>query len=737
MRLLATVTVAVCSLALWSAAAAEADVFGPIQLVSAAASSQAQYEQSDRAYEPVVSADGRYVAFAGSFGGVSGVWRRDLESGVVEQVAGGDAALPSISEDGQYVSFTTNERLVPSEDRNQSPDVYRRNMALECTPGASGPSSCEACPELQGPESPGCPYAVVSAVDQTEEAPEYTFPAPTGELTSNEETRFGSLATGRTAMSADGRYIAFVTTTGSNLLGGPTPALQVLVRDMQSDETRLVSEELEPGGPVQLTVEESEATREDPQRYGAVYPGGKLTPAFPPPAERPWVGASISADGSTVAWMGQNINHQALLMPSEQGTLSHKLTEPLWRRIDEGPSPVRRVTGGSDPTSPACIASGEQEVAGGRNASPSDPCAGPLGLEPQRGITTSEEGNFVPELSANGEVVAFVSGARQLASGEIDREPEEIHEDLYAVNMAEGLTRVAATRRLTQKDGLGTTTEGIEKSATITDYAVSPDGTQIAFTTERTLYPLLGSLTYVTAPAARAGMGELFDIDLADETLTRVTHGFEGGEQPSEKPHVESPGSDPYEPHDGASYPSFSASGDELDFSSNADNLAFGDGNKESDAFVVPRLLFPVQPVQQLVSAPPAPPTITPHWRLDVTTTQHRDGSVVLNVVVPASGTLDATARTAVRILARASASRARRGREALATRAVASAKTSIKGGAGLQTLTLTLARSYRSLALHRGGLVAVATVTFSTAGHAPLRVTVPVAFRRTDAGRR
>ncbi|HEY1833913.1 MAG TPA: hypothetical protein VGG08_05710 [Solirubrobacteraceae bacterium] len=734
MRRLVLVLAATFCLALCAATAAEADVFGPIELVSAAAGSQAVYEQADHAYEPVVSGDGRYVAFAGSFGGVSGVWRRDLETGVVEQVAAGNATLPSISADGQYVSFTTNERLVPSEDRNQGPDVYRRDMALECTPG----SSCEACPEPQGPETPGCPYAVVSAVNGGEEAPEYTFPAPTGELSASEETRFGSLADGRTAMSADGRYVAFVTTTGSNLLGAPTPALQVLLRDMKTHETKLVSEELGSGGPVQLTVEESEATRENSQRYGAVYPGGKLTPTFPPSVEKPWVGASISADGSTVTWMGQNINHQALLMPTEQGTLSHKLTEPLWRRIGEGPStPTRRVTGGSDPTSPACIASGEQEVLGGRNASPSDPCAGPLGLEPQRGITSSEEGNFVPELSGNGEVVAFVSGARQLASGEIDREPEEIHEDLYVVNMAEGLTRVAATRRLTEKDGLGTTTEGIEKSGTITDYAVSEDGTQIAFTTERTLYPLLGSLTYVTAPAARAGMGELFDIDLADETLTRVTHGFAGAEQPSERPHVESPGSDPYEPRDGALYPSFSQSGNELGFSSNADNLAFGDGNKESDAFLVPRVIFAPQTVRQFVSAPPPPPAIVPHWRLDVTATSKRNGTVVLNVVVPTSGTLSATARTAVRVLARVSSIRARRGREALATRAVASAKTSIKGDGGLQTLTLTLSHAYLSLAAHRGGLAAAATVTFSTAGHAALRVSVPVSFHRTAGARR
>ena len=42
-----------------------------------------------------------YVAFDGSVGGVTGVWRRDLATDAIEQVAGGDAELPSISEDGQ------------------------------------------------------------------------------------------------------------------------------------------------------------------------------------------------------------------------------------------------------------------------------------------------------------------------------------------------------------------------------------------------------------------------------------------------------------------------------------------------------------------------------------------------------------------------------------------------------------------------------------------------------------
>ncbi len=121
-------------------APAGADVFGPISLVSRAR--PAANQQADYAHDPAISGDGHYVAFDGSFGGVTGVWRRDLATGAVEQVAGGDAELPSISEDGRYISFTTNEDLeqltkhsggLPDseyESTHKPPNVYVRDMDL-------------------------------------------------------------------------------------------------------------------------------------------------------------------------------------------------------------------------------------------------------------------------------------------------------------------------------------------------------------------------------------------------------------------------------------------------------------------------------------------------------------------------------------------------------------------------------------------------------------------------------
>ena len=106
--------------------------YGPPQLVSVS-----PREQGDGVQAAALSADGRFLAFAGSLGGVRGILRRDLSTGTTDVVAGAgayggaavlDAALPSISADGRRVSFTTAAALDPAHDTNAAPDVYVRDM---------------------------------------------------------------------------------------------------------------------------------------------------------------------------------------------------------------------------------------------------------------------------------------------------------------------------------------------------------------------------------------------------------------------------------------------------------------------------------------------------------------------------------------------------------------------------------------------------------------------------------
>jgi WD40-like Beta Propeller Repeat len=719
------------TLALLLSAPAGADVFGPLSLVSASPFQQVEY-----AHNPAISGDGRYVAFDGSIGGVRGVWRREIGgAGNLEEVAGGDAELPSISYDGQYVSFTTNEgaRLGeitdglpdPVHETHEAPNVYVRDMSTE--------------PDQEGAFTLASPLSYEYSAGQSKEF---------------EEENYGSQAAGRTALSADGRKVAFVTTAASNLDGPGTPPLQVAVHDLETGVTELVSVEDDPASgrpaleaghakPVQIE-------REGNTVLGAAYTPGSGGPPLFGTGTRTGVGASISADGSTIAWMAQDLGEQVQTLPAE--ALPAKYAEPLWRRIGEGEqAPTRRVTGGSDPTNPQCAANPEASLPEPAAQTLSDPCQGPFRTAPSTGVWNLA-GN-IPVLSATGETVAFIANQPTVAlgsdfnsgSGDASRTS-----DLYVVDMREGLTRVQALRPLTQLAS-GNETD-VANDANILEIAISADGQQVAFTTRRTVFPL-GSPAFVSAPASVPGLGELFNVDLQDDTLTRVTHGYEGG--PGEQPHAELGEVDPYSEGQGALSPSFSSGGELLAFSSTASNLVYGDGNTPplkaagdgSDAFVVNRIVFSSSAEPQVISPVPPGPSLAPAWTLGVTARSLANGSVVLYAELPGAGTLSASASSAVKSAPQRSKSAAKRSasgkssksaRTSVLTRTVSAARGVLgAGGDGLASLSLKLAHSYAALAARKGGLSASVTVSFSAPGHPTLHQTVAVTFVRKPKPRR
>jgi WD40 repeat protein len=799
------------------AGTAIADVFGPIELASESSGvvPQEDREQAEYAHDPAVSANGEYVAFDGSVGGVSGVWRRDLQTGEVQPVAVGvlapsgkcalepstpepsdpstqespcNAELPSISADGRYVSFTTTAALDPVDDTNEGPDVYVRDMEVPVY-GCGAKVPIYGCDPEVPPSSSPAPvgaFTLASAANGSTQGLTYEFPAlkpgaDRAELEQREyeEAHYGSVASGRSALSADGQQVAFVTTFVSNLDGPQTPALQVAVRNLANQTTQLVSVAYDPatgapaidsatGGPEPVSAAEGSAT------FGAVYAPNGSPPPFRAPAAyalTQTVGASLSADGSTVAWMGQDIGAQAPTLPAE--SLPAHYTEPLWRRIADGPEvPTRRITGGSDPAAPGCVASGATVLL--EPYSSADPCEGPFRSEPYgsgtSGIWTGGVGEPVPQLSADGQTVAFLAQAPTFAQGtDFGQSAENTPSDLFVADMAAGLDRVQALRRLTEVASANLT--DLSTTAPIVDLALAPDGSQIAFTTQRTAFPL-GSPAYISTRAAVPGMVELFDADLANDTLTRVTQGFAGG--PAEHPHrAEIAGQDPYTATDGALSPSFSGDGDILAFSSTASNLVYGDGNTPpgastkfdgSDAFVVGRVNFQGSPAQQYVSPPPPNPSLQAAWLLGVTAVSRRDGSVLLDIDAPAAGRLRAGAQADVvlylgsrpparppaarggrnhltggarkRVAGRAgkrsrggaARNHSRAPRARVASRTVAAATAPVVAG-GPVALTLTLAPRYRALASASGGLSGTVTVTFTAPGQPVLRQSIPVTF--------
>ena len=724
---------------------AGADIFGPIELVSAGTLAGGQLQQAEYAHDSVVSSDGEYTVFDGAVGGVEGIWRVNLATRQMQQVAGGDALLPSVSANGRYVSFTSNQ----TEEQLAAGTRGLDNEApLSQTPGPPGPDTVYVRDMDMGPVEAGA-FTVVSAANGSGEP--LTYAEAGSEL--------GSVASGGSAISADGNEVAFVTTAPSTLAGPGTPPLQVAVRRIDTRETILVSGEYDPatgettdtpvwaGGRGAAYGDVTKFPAQDPEY-------GKWNEARPP-------GAAISADGSTVAWMGTNIALQARVLPGEAPLAEY--TEPLWRRIASPGTPTERITGGSDPADPACSLSGEQALPA--HPSAGDPCQGPFlthpeesepangvsGIWSERGEAKASAGESVPRLSADGYTVAFLSRAEPIGVGEFfnqDRERGE-ESDIYVADMHAGLTRDDALTTITRIGG----TSGAESTA-ISSFALSEDGQDVAFTTRRSQFRLAFP-AFVSAPLAEPGLDELFYVDLADGTLTRVTHGYRG--EASEQPHKRKPREqeDPYfeRPTAGSASPSFADDGRLLAFSSTASNLVPGDGNGPqtlaetvgqrdgSDSFIVARETPSPLPTPQYISPVPPGPDTEPSWALGATALSRRDGTVVVYALLPGAGTLAVSADSAIvtRLKLRAAkSSRAAHGRArkvktvpTVTTRTVASARSATSGGtAELVTLVLRPAKAYTALVDRAGGLSASLTLSFSSAGHPVVKQTLQVTFR-------
>jgi WD40-like Beta Propeller Repeat len=660
-------------------------------------------DQAQAATEPAFAADGRYVVFTGTFDGVAGVWRKDLTSGAVEPVAGAnadpalsapDAAAPSVSADGRYVAFGTKTALDPADDPGGGcAGVYVRDMDVPI----GGPGAYVLASALNG-STAGITYAGTG-----------TLNCPGG----------GSAAAARVALSADGRYVAFTVLGESNLTTGPggpttTPVRQVAVRDLVTDTTTLVSQTSESLGGVPQPVARGAA-------FGTIE-GARLQ-----------IGestAAISADGSTVAWMGIDIPAQAPAssapIPEGDSVLAgdpaNSYGEPLWRRIADGPMyPTRRVTGGDDP------------LCG---------CPGPLATGYNRGSTTPEEpgliygtfiinasktssasglyGDLTPQLSADGDTVAFLSTAPDtgdLATMEAEHPAGSagftMHANAFVADMAPNLSRAAALSRLTE--WASTNANNFAADGEVEGIAISPDGSQVAFVTGRTEFPL--SPPALVTPALAAGTAgvkqQLYVADLRAGTLSQVSHGYDGS--PANLPIAD---------------PSFAGGGGELVFASGATNLVYGAFNSGgSNVFMVEPDASPAVPGGSQIGAAPVIKSVEQRWELLLSVHRRADGSVVLVATVPGAGRLVATARAAVPAGGGAAAKGSpRKRRDALVTRTVGTARGRATH-AGTVRLPLRGRRAYRHLIAGSGGLFATIGVSFKAAGHPTLHGKVQATF--------
>jgi hypothetical protein len=608
-------------------------------------------EQADEASEVAISGNGEFVVFRGAIGGLKGVFRKDLSTGAIVPVVVGSeysnppisrSSAPSISADGRYVSFTTTAQLDASEDpQPESSDVYVADMAT--TPPT---------------------YEIASALDGCDPR---TSSTPCGLTYESAGGSLGSSAAPRVGLSASGREVAFVTLSPSNFEAAGTPERQVLLRNLETDATTLVSVERDP-----LTG--SMTTR--PVSGGAVMASnGQRTS-----------GASISADGSTVAWPGTDISSQTQTFPGEE-TESATYNEPLWRRVAEGPAaPTRRIVGGPDGPYSQLIS--EQPF-----------CTGSGG---EGWLTRPSSVDPFPQLSADGRTVALIG-------------QPNVYADVYLVDMSAGLTRGQASRKLTQALPVknpgnvcgefgGSGIANLPGSADIEDVGISPDGTEVSFVTARQLFPL-SPPHLADPPPASLGLSELYVLDLASETIERVTGGPNG---------AASTKADGAGGEQGAASPCFSENGRLLAFASQASNLFVGDGNGASDAFVSEDHVASVGPGRTTTSAAPVNALPRPQWKLILSARSLPGGRVRLVAVVPGSG----------RVRTRFAAAVSPRGK--VKNLGVAQRKARAGGPVVLQ---LKLPPRFRPLAHTHEGLYANARVAFRGPGGRPLHGNLVIRF--------
>lgn len=651
--------------------------------------------ESDYAFEPAISADGRYVAFTGSQAGVPGIYRKDLRTGALDFVAGGDAGAPSISADGRLISFTTTATAPATGAGQQCSRVYVRDMSRD--PGANGA------------------YTLVSAVDGGTRSLAYagsSMPGCPGG---------GSSAAAGAALSGDGTKVVFTVVGASNLLGGTgaaTPPAQVALRDLSTRHTTLVSQTAASLAGTPAAVPSGAAVTDTSTGSGT---NAGTANALPGDSS-----AAISADGTTVAWLGINIPAQAPAAAGDAPTgHPNEYDEPLWRRVGDGPqAPTRRVLGGDDPVGPCpggCPGPLDTQWDGPQNPTPRQddgPERGSLisynGFGSAQATSTSTLVQGTPHLSADGRTVAILS--TQPATGQDPvyghgAIPSSVSTDAYVVNMAPGLSRTAALTRLTE--WASTDFDDVNLAGPIEDVAISPEGDRVAFVTRRTVFPF-SPPALISPQLSGASFDQLYVANLADGTLELASLGFDG------------------QPANGfVSSPWFSAGGGPIAFSSSATNLvygAFSDVVAGSEAFTITQLKPPAIPGLQTISAPPPNMPPTPEWSISASL-RRVHGAVFVDVSVPGAGRLTATARGSV------VTSRARKGKRRGRRRRSVSSATLASGSLpttapGVVEVRLRTARRYRSLVQRaRRPLYVTVTVRFTAAGHRPLTQVLPFEF--------
>lgn len=238
-------------------------------------------ESADTNYgagEPALSQNGRYVAFVSSVAltgdgtiGSGGIYLRDVQAGTLERVDLNDAGAPGndqentpvVSADGRFVAFSSPSTNLVADDTNNAWDIFVRDRVTATTSrvnlsSAGVPGNGNAWGEGSFTPSISPDGRFVSFTshstnlvpgDTNREADVFVHDRRTGDTVRVSVTDDGSQgqsgwglgsSSGPQAVSADGRRVAFTSCTA--LVPDDTmQGCDIYVRDVDAGTTRLVS----------------------------------------------------------------------------------------------------------------------------------------------------------------------------------------------------------------------------------------------------------------------------------------------------------------------------------------------------------------------------------------------------------------------------------------------------------------------------------------------------------------
>ncbi|SUS05998.1 hypothetical protein DF3PB_230001 [uncultured Defluviicoccus sp.] len=234
--------------------------------------SSAGVQGNGHSTESSISADGRYVTFtsasdnlvAGDTNGATDVFRKDMVTGDIVRVssdASGAQGLAisagsSISADGRYVAFRSEASNLVADDTNGRYDAFVKDMQtgaiVRASTNAAGvEGSGHAGTEQQSMSADGRYVVFVSydtnliANDNNSVRDVYRKDLLTGEIVRVSEGTGGVQGNGDSqavSISADGRYVSFLSFSNNFAAGDTNNALDVFRKDLVTGELVRVSQ---------------------------------------------------------------------------------------------------------------------------------------------------------------------------------------------------------------------------------------------------------------------------------------------------------------------------------------------------------------------------------------------------------------------------------------------------------------------------------------------------------------